>query len=280
MTARAPSDIWSESLDEGERRLSRRAIGLAATGFAGGAEIMLGIVAMVVTTGALTPVLGPDGAHLAGSLTFGIGFVLITIGRAELFTENFLIPVGTVQAGRATVRALLRMWWVTLVVNLVGLLLLGCVFAVKGVLEPSALKAAGQLADTYGQRSVLAALLSAVAAGAVMTLFTWVTAAAEENSARVLLALIAGFLLGAPSLNHAVVSFGEIGLGLIAGTATVDVGDLVRNLGVAIVGNLIGGIGLVFTTRLAQVRGEPDDEHAVDALEIPSGPPAVSARRR
>jgi formate/nitrite transporter FocA (FNT family) len=270
MPSRPPNEIWEESLDEGERRLSRRAIGLAATGFAGGGEIMLGIVAMVVTAGALEPKLGAEGAHIAGSLAFGIGFVLITIGRAELFTENFLIPVGTVQAGRATVRALLKMWWITLALNLVGLLLFGCVFAVKGVLEPAALKSAGTLADLYGQRSVLSALLSAIGAGSVMTLFTWVTAAAEENASRVLLAMLVGFLLGAPSLNHAVVSFGEIGLGLIAGTAHVGVLDLLRNLGLAIAGNLIGGIGLVFTTRLAQVRGEPDDNPAAERLEVPT----------
>jgi len=33
------------------------------------------------------------GAHVLGSLTFGIGFTFLTIGRSELFIENFLIPV-------------------------------------------------------------------------------------------------------------------------------------------------------------------------------------------
>ncbi|MFZ1993445.1 MAG: hypothetical protein WAU75_04995, partial [Solirubrobacteraceae bacterium] len=33
--------------------------------------------------------------------------------------------------------------------------------------------------------------------------------------------------------------------------------DLVRNVSIAILGNLIGGVGLVFATRLAQVKGDP-----------------------
>jgi formate/nitrite transporter FocA (FNT family) len=46
--------------------------------------------------------------------------------------------------------------------------------------------------------------------------------------------------------------------GIFAGTAHSGWVDLVRNTGIAIAGNLVGGVGLVFTTRLAQVRSEPN----------------------
>src|SRR4051794_8567579 len=190
MSGRPPEEIWQDGIDEGERRLDRTTMGLAATGFAGGGEILFGIVAMVVTTAGLTPLVGERGAHVLGSVAFGIAFVLITIGRAELFTENFLIPVSAVHAGRSTLGALLRMWSVTLIFNLLGLTLFAALFSVDGVLRPESLTAAGTLADTYAQRDWLSALLSAVAAGTVMTLFTWVIAAAESASARVFMALL------------------------------------------------------------------------------------------
>jgi formate/nitrite transporter FocA (FNT family) len=257
MSDRRPDEVWQSGIDEGERRLDRTPSALAATGFAGGVEILLGIVAMVVTTAALTPVLGEPGAHAVGSIAFGIAFVLITIGRAELFTENFLIPVSAVHAGRGSMTMLLRLWAITLVLNLVGLALFAALFSYKGVLQPESLQGAGTLADTLSERSSAAAFFSAIAAGTVMTLLTWVVAAAEGASAKVLLAMLIGFLLAVPSLNHAVVSFGEIVFGLFAGTAAGDAGDLFRNLGIATAGNLIGGVGLVFATRLAQARGEP-----------------------
>jgi formate/nitrite transporter FocA (FNT family) len=37
--------------------------------------------------------MGKDAAHVAASLGFGVGFVFIVVGRAELFTENFLVPL-------------------------------------------------------------------------------------------------------------------------------------------------------------------------------------------
>jgi formate/nitrite transporter FocA (FNT family) len=267
VSGRSPQDIWQDGVDEGERRLKRSASGLAATGFAGGLEIFVGIVAMVVTTAAFTPSLGEQGAHVLGSLAFGIGFVLITVSRAELFTENFLIPVSAVHARRSRAAALPRMWLITLVLNLVGLTLAAALFSVGGVLRPESLETAGTLAATFAEREWHAALLSAVAAGTVMTLFTWVIAAAEDAIARVVLALLVGFVLGVPSLNHAVVSFGELLFALFAGTAPFGYGDLARNFGLAVAGNLIGGVGIVFATRLAQVRGEPGMEDQSSVAE-------------
>ena len=258
MSGRAPDEIWEEGLEEGERRLERRLPGLAATGFAGGADVMFGLVAVVVTAGALSSVMPQSTALLLGALTFGFALAFITIGRAELFTENFLIPVGAVFAGRAKVTTLLRMWLVTYALNLLGLALFAAIFSVDGVLKPEALEAVGTMADTLAERDFLPSLLSAVVAGVIMTLFTWVAAASDSDIARIVGALIAGFLLIAPSLNHAVVGFGELIFGIFAGTAEAGWGDLARDLAIATVGNLIGGVGLVFTTRLAQVRSEPE----------------------
>jgi formate/nitrite transporter FocA (FNT family) len=257
VSGRRPDEIWSDALDEGQRRLGRSTTALLGTGFAGGIDVFFSILLLAVVSGALGGVLPEAVAHVLGSLVFGVGFVFITVGRAELFTENFLVPVGAVAAGRGTLARLLRMWGLTAVANAAGLALFAALFSVSGVVEDTTLRAAGTLADTLTERSNLAALASAVAAGTVMTLFTWVVVAAESASARVVAALVVGFLLAAPSLNHAVVGFGEVVFGLVAGTTDATWGDLARNTAIATAGNLVGGIGLVFTTRLAQVRGEP-----------------------
>src|SRR3954470_10703818 len=244
MSGRDPTEIWEASLDEGERRLGRHWTGLAAAGFAGGIDVFFSVLVLAVVSGGLHEVLPEQAAHSIASLTFGVGFVFITLGRAELFTENFLVPVGAVWAGRARVGTLARMWVLTMVFNFAGLALLAAIFAVSGVVKPQTLQAAGTMADTLAERSTLAAFLSAIAAGTIMTLFTWVVSAAETASARVVASLVIGFVLAVPSLNHAVVGFGELTFGLFAGTARADYGDLVRIVAVAVAGNLIGGVGL------------------------------------
>lgn len=253
----APEEIWAESLDEGERRLGRRSVALLATGFAGGADVMLGIIAVIVASAGLSVVMPEPTAHVLASLLFGVAFVFITLGRAELFTENFLIPVGAVVARRASIVTLVKVWLTTLVCNFAALALFGWLASVKGVLPPGSLHAAGVITNTLSDRSFIAALVSAILAGVVMTVFTWVTTAADSSIARVLAALLVGFLLLAPTFNHAVVGFGEMFLGIVAGTSHAGWIDLVRNVSIAILGNLIGGVGIVFATRLAQVSGDP-----------------------
>jgi formate/nitrite transporter FocA (FNT family) len=257
VNARDPAEIWEDGMDEGERRLTRRWPGLAATAFAGGADVMFGIVALAVTTAGLHAALPDQTAHVLAAVTLGIGFAFITIGRAELFTENFLIPVGAVFAGRAKLALLARMWAITLVVNFIGLAAFAALFSVDGVLRHETLASAGVMADTLGDRAAFPAFMSAVAAGTIMTLFTWVVAAADGAAARIIASLLVGFVLAVPSLNHAIVGFGEMVFGIFAGTAHSDWGDVIRNTALAVAGNFVGGVGLVFSTRLAQVRSEP-----------------------
>jgi formate/nitrite transporter FocA (FNT family) len=219
---------------------------------------MFGIVAMTVVSGALTVAVPEQIAHVGGALFFGIGLVLLAIGRSELFTENFLVPVGAVLRGAGTPVSLARLWAITMTGNLVGVLGLAAILTPAGLVPPEALKAAGTLCDTLATRSALAAFLSAFLAGTVMTLFTWLTHAVESGGARVGIALLIGFLIAAPSLNHAVVGVGEMAFGLMAGTSEhATWGDLAVNFAIAVAGNLVGGLGFVTLMRVLQVRDEP-----------------------
>ena len=258
MTGADPADIWDQGVDEGERRLTRSIPGLLATGLVGGVDIMLGIVALTVTSGALALVMPEPTAHLLGSFTFGIGLVFLVIGRSELFTENFLVPVSAVFHDRARWPALLRLWAGTLVGNLVGLFALAAMLVRAGLVPPETLEAAGEVAETFGERDFVSALLSAIIAGTVMTLLTWLAHATSSDGARVAVALLIGFVLAAPSLNHAVVSFGEMAFGILADRGEADWGDLAQNFPVAVLGNLLGGLTFVTLARLVQVRGDPD----------------------
>jgi len=71
LIGREPREIWQDSLEDGQRRLARPAPVLAATGLLGGFHVTLGLLALVVTTGALAEAVPAPTAHVLGSLTFG-----------------------------------------------------------------------------------------------------------------------------------------------------------------------------------------------------------------
>jgi formate-nitrite transporter family protein len=255
--AQHPARIWTTGLEEGETRLARGGITNIATGLVGGIDVMLGVAAATVLAGSLSAVLPPKTAGVLGSFAFGIGFVFITIGRSELFTENFLVPVGAVIERRSRVRRLARLWGLTLGANVLGMFVMSAILSQRTVLDHNAVIAAGHTADIFASRTTSAAFLSAVAAGTLMTLWTWLSTAARTDVGRIMIAFLVGFALAAPTLNHVMVGTGEMMFGVLGGQAHVaDWGAVGSNFVIALIGNLAGGTLFVTLTRFIQARGD------------------------
>jgi formate/nitrite transporter FocA (FNT family) len=225
---------------------------LAATALVGGFDVCVGAVGLALAAGAVQPHFGTGAARLVGAATFGIAFVFVVVGRSELFTENFLVPIAGLEKNRASWLKLAELWAAALVLNLGGGAVLAIILTSKGVLDVDSHAQLTHLAERVGGYSVLTAFLSAIVAGMLMTLMTWfVEGAAESMGVRIVMSWIVGALIALGTFNHAVVSTIEIVLGMRYGAA-VSVGDLFTNLGVAIAGNLVGGLVLVTFARSAQ----------------------------
>ncbi|WP_338132519.1 formate/nitrite transporter family protein [Brevibacterium aurantiacum] len=113
-------DLEDELVDEatatvvtGAKRLNRKWPELVVTGFFGGVDVGLGILAMILVKQA-------TGSDVLAGLAFGIGLLALRLAHSELFTEEFLLPINAVIAGQANVLQVVRLWAVTLVTNLVG----------------------------------------------------------------------------------------------------------------------------------------------------------------
>jgi formate-nitrite transporter family protein len=251
-----PEQIYARAREEGRRRLARPVVELIATALVGGFDVAFGVIAFALAAGAVAGSVQPELGHLVGALAFGIGFVFVVVGKSELFTENFLVPVaGLERRSRASWLKLGELWVGTLLVNLVGGTALAVIVTSKGVLPGAAHHELVRLAERIASHSAPAELLSAVVAGALMTLMTWfVEGAAESTGVRIAMSWIVGALIALGTFNHAIVSTIELVFGMRYG-ADVSVGELFANLGLAVAGNLVGGLLLVTFARTAQAVG-------------------------
>jgi formate/nitrite transporter FocA (FNT family) len=248
-----PDEIYARAREEGRRRLTRPLLELSATALVGGFDVAFGVVAFALAAGAVAGAAGTGLAHLAGALAFGIGFVFVVVGKSELFTENFLVPIAGLDRGdRASWLKLGELWLAALTLNLIGGTTLALIVTSKGVVPGSSQHEVVRLAERLAGHGAAAAFLSAIVAGALMTLMTWfVEGAAESMGVRILMSWIVGALIALGTFNHAVVSTIELVFGMRYG-ANVSVGDLFANLGLAVAGNLVGGLLLVTFARTAQ----------------------------
>jgi formate/nitrite transporter FocA (FNT family) len=249
-----PEEIYERTREEGQRRLSRPVLELGATALVGGLDVAIGLAVFVLASAELEPKIGLGAAHFVGAIGFGIGFVFIVVGRSELFTENFLVPITGLSRDRGSWLKLAELWVVSLVLNLAGGGVLAVVLTSHGVLRPGSGDQLVRLGEHIAHYSPGTAFLSGIVAGALMTLMTWfVEGAAESIGVRIAMAWVVGFLLVLGSFNHAIVSTIELVFGKRYG-ADVSYTQLFTNLGLAVLGNMIGGIGLVTLTRSSQAR--------------------------
>jgi formate/nitrite transporter FocA (FNT family) len=238
-------DTLERTFEEGKRRLNRGWAPLVATGLVGGIDVGTGVMAMLFVE-------GETGNKLLAGLAFSVGFIALAMARSELFTEDFLVPVGTVIARQAPLRRLLRLWWVTAAANLAGgwLFTLLIVTGLTSKVTKPAIEAGSYYVDLgIGWRSFALALLG----GAVITLMTWMQHATESLGTKLVPAVTTAFLLAGLGLNHAIVASLLIFAGLHTHATSYGYLDWAATAGWAALGNMIGGVALVTLLRMLQV---------------------------
>ncbi len=245
------------TIAEGERRLNRSWPSLLATGAVGGLDVATGVFALFLVT-------ADTGDKLLGSLAFGIGFIALTLGKSELFTENFLVPVIARIANRAERRvALLRLWGGTLVTNLIG----GWVAMAIVMLAFPRLH---ETAVTIGEEVVRQGIggesfAKAMLGGMAITLMTWMERGTESVPAKLVAVVGVAFLLVAGPLNHVIVNSLEMFAALLVG-APFGYLEAARFAAFSALGNIVGGIGLVTVLRLVQLGRAAVAAHAEDEV--------------
>ncbi|GAY09936.1 formate/nitrite transporter family protein [Pseudonocardia sp. N23] len=237
-------------VDEGTQRLGRSWPGLLATGTLGGLDIGVGVLGLLLVEHA-------TGSTLLGGLAFAIGFVALTLARSELFTEDFLVPVAAVVAKASPPSALLRLWVVTLATNLAGGWVITWILMAG---FPSLHETAIESAGTYVRLGIgWQAFALALTGGFLITLMTHMQHSTDSDGLRLVPAVGMGFLLGAGSVNHAVVASLLCFAALHAG-APFGYGDWAGLAAFAALGNMVGGLLLVTMMRLLQVPHKVSEE--------------------
>lgn len=245
-------EAFDRLVDEGTERLERPLSALVSTGILGGVDVGFGVLAYLI-------VKEHTGDTVLAGIAFSIGFVALLLGRSELFTENFLVPVTAVVARSGTWRALVRLWGVTFAMNLVGgLLIMFILVTARPDLEATAIEVGTHYAElgVNGRSFALAVL-----AGAVITLMTRMQHATDHLGVQIIPAILFGSLLAGGELFHCVLDALFMMGALLAG-ADFGVGSMAVAVGWSMLGNVVGGIGLVSGLRLLRVPKRVEEERA------------------
>lgn len=196
----------------------------------------------------------PAFARLAAAVGYPLGFIFVVQARNQLFTENTLEPVIPFlqRRDRATFDALIRLWAIVLVGNVIGT----CIFAVLAARTPALPEplrhalATVAVSGTEGGAGIVA--YRAVFGGWLIALMAWLVSSTHSAWTQVVYVWLTTAPISAFGFRHSIAGAVEAFYRAAAGTAAW--GDMVVHFFIpAVLGNVVGGVVLVALLNHGQV---------------------------
>ena len=224
--------------EDGERELERSFSALAWSGLSAGLSMGFSFLMMSVIRSVL-----PDQRWQSMISGFGYttGFMIVVLGRQQLFTESTLtavLPVLTKHSISAVLR-MLRLWAVVLVANVVGTILFAWLLSVPDLFQAEVTEALSQVAQDALRDPFWPMMITAVLAGWLIALMVWLLPPIAHFSHLIAGSVEAAYLVVTHQLS-----------------ATH---YLTRFFVPTFIGNVLGGTSLVALLNHAPVREELDE---------------------
>lgn len=242
---------------EGETEVSRAALALAFSGLAAGLSMGFSLVASGILRAHL-----PDTPWrpMVVNLGYTFGFLIVILGRQQLFTENTLTAILPVLDDPDKIKKLLqmlRLWGIVLACNVIGAAIFAVVIAKTATFDENVKAAFLQIGMEALKPSFGEIIWRGILAGWLIALVVWLLPAA--NPQRLWIIIVITWLVGAAQLSHIIAGSVEV-LYVVASGLYPWTQYIVHFLIPVFIGNCIGGVGLVAILNYGQVVPEQGEE--------------------
>jgi formate/nitrite transporter FocA (FNT family) len=257
--------VYEAIRKEGRHELERQVSSLAWSGLAAGMSMGFSFLTQALLRNHL-----PDAAWapLVIKLGYAVGFLIVILGRQQLFTENTLtviLPLLQHKTMRDLLKVL-RLWAVVLLANLVGAFAFAWVAARTGAFEPELQGTLRAIASESTGQTFGINLLRGIFAGWLIALMVWLLPAAE--SARIWVIVILTYLIGLGHFPHIIAGAVEAFYAGLNGLRSWP--ELLAGYGLpTLIGNTLGGVTLVAVLAHAQIVGDKEKRQNNNVVVTP-----------
>ena len=238
--------------EQGEAELERSFSGLAWSGIAAGLSIGFSFLAQATLQARL-----PDAPWrpLIAGFGYSIGFLIVILGRQQLFTETTLTAVipALTRRNLHTIILALRVWVIVLIANLAATWVFAGISAQPGIFPNATVEAMRELAAHTIEGPFWHTLVTGGSAGWLIGLMVWLLPAADTS--RALIIILLTYLIAICQFPHIIAGSVEAAFGVFDGRATF--ADYVfRFMIPTFLGNAAGGTILAALLNHAPLAGE------------------------
>lgn len=250
----SPRLIFESIRRNGEEELERPNRALWFSGIAAGILISFSVLGEALLRANLPDA---DWRYVIENMGYTLGFMLVILGRMQLFTENTITTVAPVlvQRSRACLLRTAQLWSIVLIANVIGAFAVAVFFAYAPVLADDVATAFTELSRHATGMSVSEGLLRGIPAGVLIAALVWMLPTANGNS--VALIFLFTWLIALGDFTHIVA--GSVEMAYLIVQAELGLGQAVFGFFLPVLaGNIIGGT-IIFTL-LAWAQIQPEVE--------------------
>lgn len=238
--------------EDGEEELERSINALSWSALGAGLSMGFSFLSMAFMRAIL-----PEApwVRLITSFGYTIGFLIVVLGRQQLFTESTLtavLPLLTRKDAKTAYQTL-RLWLVVLVFNIAGTFAFAFLISHTALFEPEVNKALVTIASEALKDTFWPMLTKAILAGWLIALMVWLIPGAGQS--RLLLIIILTYVVAVAHFSHIIA--GSVEAAFATWRGMISFGDyFTRFMIPTLIGNTIGGVSLVAILNHAPLREE------------------------
>jgi len=237
---------------EGEGELGRTFSALWWSGLAAGISIGFSFLIEAVLAASL-----PDfeWKTLIAKTGYAVGFLIVILGRQQLFTENTLTAVLPVIKRRKIdwLIGMLRLWGIVLAANIVGCFIFAAAVSNTNMVTAEVTRELGAIVQAMMQNTPWQMFVKGIGAGWIIAALVWMLPS-SEGSEFVLIGLMT-YLIALCGFTHVIAGSAEALYGVLTGGITLSSAAFDFFLP-TLAGNVFGGTVLFAVLSYAQVRTE------------------------
>lgn len=233
--------------EEGEQELQRSTAALAWSGLAAGLSMGFSMLG----EGLIRHGLPHDSwRRLIAGFGYSLGFVIVVLGRQQLFTENTLTPILPLMQDLTAKKLtqVMKLWAIVLATNLLGTFLFAWAIADTSLFDASVQHTLTSM-SREALRPFAPMFLGAIFAGWLVALMVWLLPAAE--TARVVIIMLLTYAISIAGFPHLIAGSVEAFYLVLRGSLSWS-GYFVRFMIPTLLGNVVGGVVLVAALNHAQ----------------------------
>ncbi|MDQ2839806.1 MAG: formate/nitrite transporter family protein [Acidobacteriota bacterium] len=256
-------EIYQQVAKNAKEELKRSSASLAISGLTGG--IFMGLSALGV--GIAEARLGHSpSAFVVSRMFYPLGFIVVILGRSQLFTENTLYPVALVLTEPRQIWNTLRLWLTVLPSNMLGALAFAALAGLTHALPADVVQAIAGLGLAAVHQPGSTIFWSGVVAGWIIATAAWLVSGSHSITGSVMVIWALTFVVGLGNFAHCIATSGEILTAVL--THQLPWAAYFRWFGPAVAGNICGGVVMVTLLEYGQaVLSRTSDENQDGAAQ-------------